>query len=211
MTSRNYQGAAAGAALIAALALAACGTSASPGAPASSTPGAAASAAATPTAFSTADTTFTTRMLGLEGQAAALAATVTGHTAAPELQQFAARMRAQAGDAKRMRELMGDWHQPMPAPYSPGASLPAGMMGTGMMHAADWAEISNEHGQSFNSHWLDAMISSYNAEIALCRQELGSGASPQARALARTMLAERQSELAKLQQWHQDGQMGMMG
>ena len=65
--------------------------------------------------------------------------------------------------------------------------------------------------QSFNSHWLDAMISSYNAEIALCRQELGSGASPQARALARTMLAERQSELAQLQQWHQDGQMGMMG
>jgi hypothetical protein len=76
-------------------------------------------------------------MLGLEGQATALAATVTGHTAVPELQQFAARMRAQAGDAKRMRELMGEWHRPVPAPYSPGASLPAGMMGTGMMHAAD--------------------------------------------------------------------------
>ena len=211
MTSRHYQAAAAGAAVIAALALAACGTSASPSAPGASTPSAAASAAATPTAFSTADITFTTRMLGLEGQATALAATVTGHTAAPEIQQFAARMRAQVGDAQRMRELMGDWQQPMPAPYSPGASLPAGMMGTGMMHAADWAEISHEHGQSFNGHWLDAMISSYNAEIALCRQELGSGASPQARALARTMLAERQSELPQLQQWHQDGQMGMMG
>src|SRR5207344_1730949 len=119
---------------------------------------------------------------------------------APELQQFAARMRAQAGDAKRMRELMGEWHQPVPAPYSPGASLPAGMMGTGMMHAADWAEISHEHGQSFSSRWLDAMISSYEAEIALCRQELGSGASPQARDLARTMLAERQSELVQLRQ-----------
>jgi uncharacterized protein (DUF305 family) len=103
-------------------------------------------------------------MLGLEGQATALAATVTGLTAAPELQQFAARMRAQAGDAKRMRELMGEWHQPVPAPYSPGASLPAGMMGTGMMHAADWAEISHEHGQSFSSRWLDAMISSYEAD-----------------------------------------------
>ena len=150
-------------------------------------------------------------MLGLEGQATALAATVTRLTAAPELQQFAARMRAQAGDAKRMRELMGEWHQPVPAPYSPGASLPAGMMGTGMMHAADWAEISHERGQSFSRRWLDVMISSYNAEIALCRQELGSGASPQARDLARTMLAERQSELVQLRQWHQDGQMGMMG
>jgi DNA-binding FadR family transcriptional regulator len=65
-------------------------------------------------------------MLGLEGQATALAATVTGLTAAPELQQFAARMRVQAGDAKRMRELMGEWHRPVPALYLPGASLPAG-------------------------------------------------------------------------------------
>ena len=58
---------------------------------------------------------------------------------------------------------MGDWHQPVPAPYSPGASLPAGMMGTGMMHAADWAEISHEPGQSFSRRWQDVMISSYEA------------------------------------------------
>ena len=211
MTSRHYRAAAAGGAVIAALTLAACGTSASTGAPASSAPSATAPAAATPTAFSTVDSAFTTRMLGLEGQSAALAAAVAGHAATPEIQQFAARMRAQAGNAQRMRELMGSWHQPVPAPYSPGASLPAAMMGAGMMNAADWAEISSEHGQSFSSHWLDAMISGYNAEVALCRQELGSGTSPQARALARSMLAERQSELAQLRQWHQDPQMGMMG
>ena len=209
MTSRHYAAAAAGAAVLAAVTLAACGSGASPGTPASSAPNVPASAAATTAAFSTADVTFTTSMLGLEEQAAAMAGTVTGHTSTPELQQFAAHMRAQAGDAQRMRELMGGWHQPMPAAYSPGASLPAGMMGTGMMNAADWAEISHDHGQSFNRHWLDAMISGYGAEAALCRQERGSGASPRARALARTMLAERQSELGQLQQWHQ--QMGMMG
>ena len=212
MSSRYYQAAVAGAAVIAAVTLAACGTSASPGTAASSTPSAAAPAAATPAAFNTADITFATSTLGLEGQAAALAATVTGHTTTPELQQFAAHMQAQAGDAQSMRQLMGDWHQPMPASHSPGASLPAGMMGTGMMGAADWAQISHEYGQAFTSHWLDAMISSYNAEVALCQQELGSGASPQARALAHTMLAERQSELTQLRQWQQDGQqMGMMG
>jgi uncharacterized protein (DUF305 family) len=150
-------------------------------------------------------------MLGLEGQSVALAAAVAGHAATPELQQFAARMRVQGSMAQRMRELMGSWHQSVPAPYSPGASLPAAMMGAGMMNAADWAEIGSEHGQSFSSHWLDTMISGYNAEVALCRQELGSGTSPQARALARSMLSERQSELAQLRQWHQDPQMGMMG
>ena len=212
MSSRYYQAAAAGAALIAAVALAACGTGASPGTPASSAPAASAPAAATTAAFNTADITFTTSTLGLEEQAAALAGTVTGHTATPELRRFAAGMRAQAGDTQHLRDLMGDWRQPVPAPYSPGASLPAAMMGTGMMNAAGWAEINHDHGQSFNSHWLDAMISSYNAEAALCQQELGSGASPQARALARTMLAQRQSGLAQLQQWQQDGpQMGMMG
>jgi len=150
-------------------------------------------------------------MLGLEGQSAALAAAVSGHTATPELQQFAARMRAQGGMAQRMRELMGSWHRSVPAPYSPGASLPAAMMGAGMMNAADWAEIGSEHGQPFSGHWLDAMISGYSAEVALCRQELGSGTSPQARALAASMLAERQSELAQLRQWHQGPQMGMTG
>ena len=129
MSSRYYQAAAAGAALIAAVTLAACSTGASPGTPASSTPGASAPAAATPAAYNTADITFTTSTLGLEEQAAALAGTVTGHTATPQLRQFAAGMRAQAGDAQRLRDMMADWHQPMPAPYSPGAALPAGMMG----------------------------------------------------------------------------------
>jgi len=212
MSSRYYRAAAAGAALIAAVALAACGTGASPGTPASSTPGTPAPAAATPAAFNTADITFTTSTLGLEEQAAALAGTVTGHTATPELQQFAAGLRAQAGDAQHLRDMMGEWPQPVPAPDSPGASPAAGMMGTGMMNAAGWAQITREYGQSFNSDWLNAMISGFNAEVALCQQELGSGASPQALALARTMLAQRQSGLAQLQQWQQDGpQMGMMG
>jgi uncharacterized protein (DUF305 family) len=212
MSSRYRQAATAGAALVAAITIAACGTSASPARPATSTAPVPAPAASSPAAYNTADITFTTSALGLEEQAAALAATVTAHTATPELRQFAARMHAQAGDAQDMRELMGDWHQPMPAPYSPGASLPAGMMGAGMMTADDWAEISHHYGQSFNSAWLSAMISGYNAEIALCQQELSSGLSPQARALARNMLAQRQSELAQLQQWQHDGQqMGMMG
>jgi len=210
--SSRFQQAAAGAALVAAITIAACGTGASPAAPATSTTTAPASATATPAAFNTADITFTTSTLGLEEQAAALAGTVTGHTATPELQQFAAGLRAQAGDAQHLRDMMGEWRQPMPAPYSPGASPPAGMMGAGIMNAVGWAQVTREYGQSFNSDWLNAMISGFNAEVALCQQELGSGASPQALALARTMLAQRQSGLAQLQQWQQDGpQMGMMG
>jgi uncharacterized protein (DUF305 family) len=212
MSFRYQQAAAASAALLAAITIAACGTSAAPAAPATSTATAPASAAGPLVAFNTADVTFTTSALGLEEQAAALAVTVTGHTATPELRQFAARVHAQAGDVQDMRALMGDWHRGLPAPYSPGASLPAGMMGAGMMSAGNWAEMSRQYGRSFDSAWLHAMISGYDAEVALCQQELSSGLSSQARALARTMLAQRQSELAQLQQWQHDGQqMGMTG
>ncbi len=211
MSFRYYRAAGAGAAVLAAVTLAACGGASSAGTSASSAPAATASAAAA-AAFNTADVTFTTSMLTLEGQAAALVGDVPAHTSTPELQQFAASMQAQAGDAQRMREMMAGWHQPALAPYSPGASLPAGMMGTGMMNAAEWTQISREHGQAFDSRWLDAMISGYNAEVAQCQHELAWGASPQARALAGTMLAERQSQLARLRQWQPSGQhMGMMG
>lgn len=211
MSFRYYRAAGAGAAVIAAVTLTACGTGTSAGTPASSAPAATAPATAA-AAFNTADVTFTTSVLTLEGQAAALAGAVPAHASTPELQQFATSIQAQAGDAQRMRAMMAGWQQPTPAPYSPGASLPAGMMGTGMMNGAEWTQISHEQGQAFDSRWLDAMISGYNAETALCQHELASGASPQARALAGAMLAERQSQLAQLRQWQSAGQhMGMMG
>jgi uncharacterized protein (DUF305 family) len=58
-----------------------------------------------------------------------------------------------------------------------------------MMDSHDWGEMAHQYGHEFNGHWLDAMIANHSAQIALCRAELRSGASPQARALARAMLA----------------------
>src|ERR1039457_2889902 len=49
------------------------------------------------------------------------------------------------------------------------------------------------------SYAVFCLKKNYNVEFALCRHELGPGASPRAGALARTMLAKRQSELAQLQ------------
>ena len=54
------------------------------------------------------------------------------------------------------------------------------------------------------------MIANHSAQIALCRAELRSGASPQARALARAMLAKRQAELTQLQRWHHGQQHNVM-
>jgi uncharacterized protein (DUF305 family) len=75
-------------------------------------------------------------------------------------------------------------------------------MGPGMMDAHDWAQMQHRYGHEFNGHWLDAMIHNRTGELALCRAELRSGASPQARRLAHAMLSERQAQLAQLQRWH---------
>jgi uncharacterized protein (DUF305 family) len=204
MKRQQLRLAAGGAAVIAAVAMAACGSSTSPAGTTTPSRPASAPAARTPAAaVNSADVAFTAGMLRLEGQSTAMAALVAGHTATAQLRQFAARLRQHDSDTRHMRDLMGDWHQPAPAPYAPGAALPGGM-GPGMMGVHDWDEMSHEHGQGFNDHWLDAMIASHAAEITLCRDELRSGASPQARALARAMLAQRQAELSQLRRWHHD-------
>ena len=196
-----------GAAVIAA-ALAACGSSASPAHTAPSTPPA---ASAAPAAFNAADVAFTTGMLRLDGQAEAMAGLVAGHTTSTQLRRFAADLRGHDSAIGHMRQMMGQWHQPVPAPYSPGAT-PVPGMGPGMMDSHDWGEMAHQYGHEFNGHWLDAMIANHSAQIALCRAELRSGASPQARALARAMLAQRQAELTQLQRWHHGQQHnGMHG
>jgi hypothetical protein len=78
-----------------------------------------------------------------------------------------------------MSGMMQRWHQALPSPYQPGTG-----MGPGMMSGHDWAGMHR------------------SAELALCRDELRAGASPQARHLAQAMLTERQAQLAQLQRWH---------
>lgn len=186
-----------GTAVIAAV-LAACGSSAGPAHTATSMPPA---ASTTPAAFNAADVTFTTGMLRLDDQAEAMVALVPGHTTSTQLRQLAARLRGHDSAIEHMRQMMGQWHQPLPAPYTPGAT-PVPGMGPGMMDSNDWGEMAHQYGHDFNSHWLDAMIANHSAQIALCRAELRSGASPQVRALARAMLAQRRAELTQLQRWH---------
>ena len=185
-------------------ALAACSSGGTPAGPAPSTPQVTASAPVKTTpaaAFNATDVAFTQGMLRLDSQSAAMAAMVAGHTTTPQLQQLASHLRDHGTDTARMREWLGDWHQNTPAPYTPGASLPAGT-GPGMMDSHDWGDMTRERGRAFDADWTQAMIRHHDAEITLCRAELRSGVNPQARALARTALAERQAELTQLRHWH---------
>jgi uncharacterized protein (DUF305 family) len=154
-------------------------------------------------AFGAADVAFATGMLRLESQAQAMAGLAAGRATSPGLRQFAGSLRRHGSQSRQMAALMSQWHQPTPAPFAPGALPPAGM-GNGMMGAHSWREMMREHGSEFSDHWLDLMIANRGAEIALCRRELQSGRSPQARNLARIMLSQRQAELTQMRRMHHD-------
>jgi uncharacterized protein (DUF305 family) len=182
------------AAVIAAAALAAC-SSASTGMPAApATPAAAAAHNAT-------DVSFTSGIIRLEDQARAVSGLVATHTGSTQLLGYATRLAADVSDFHRMSGMMARWHQVMPSPYRPGAAMMGGT-GPGMMSGHDWSGMQHRYGHEFIDHWVDAMMANRSAELALCRHELRAGASPQARHLAQTMLAERQAQLAQLQHWH---------
>jgi Domain of unknown function (DUF305) len=87
------------------------------------------------------------------------------------------------------------WHQALPTPYQPGPP-----MGPGMMSRHDWADMQHRCGHAFNDHWLDALMANRSAELALCRDELRTRASTQAKHLAQAMLTDRQAQLT--QRWH---------
>lgn len=148
-----------------------------------------------------ADVTFTAGMLRLENQTTALAALAPTHSTTARVHQLAAGLDAHAAEFQQMRGMMGQWGHAAPVPYTPGAVPPAGT-GPGMMSTRDWDEIGHMRGADFNDHFAEAMIANRTAEIALCRTELSHGASPQARALAHSMLTERQADLTQFRAWH---------
>jgi uncharacterized protein (DUF305 family) len=199
MTSLTTRLAAGGAAVLAAAALAACsststGSSATPTAPAAAPPSAAA-------AYNATDVAFTGGIIRLEGQARALSGLVAAHTGSTQLRSYASQLGDDITDSQHMSGMMQRWHQALPSPYQPGAGMVPGT-GPGMMSGHDWADMQHWYGQEFNGHWLDAMMANRLAELALCRDELRAGASPQARHMAQAMLTERQAQLTQLQRWH---------
>lgn len=199
MTSLTLRVAAGAAAVLTAAALTGCG-SASTGSPAASPATHPAASPSAASAFNATDLAFTSGILRLEGQAQALGNLAAGQTSSTQLRRYAAQLGG-GTYTQHMSDMMHQWHQATPPPYQPGANLPSGM-GPGMMTSRDWADMHHHYGQDFNDHWLGVMMSNRTAELTLCRDELRTGASPQAKSLARSMLAERQAQLAQLQQWH---------
>jgi uncharacterized protein (DUF305 family) len=194
MTPLMVRLAAGAAAALTAAALAACGSASTPSPAPPATP---AAAPTTVAAYNPADVAFIGGMIRLESQARALSGLAAAHTTSTQLGSYATQLGADIADSQHLSGMMQRWHLALPSPYQPGTP-----MGPGMMSRHDWAGLHHQYGHEFNNHWLDAMMANRAAELALCRAELRTGASAQARHLAQAMLTDRGAQVTQLQRWH---------
>ncbi len=177
------------AALVAAFALAGCG---------STKPGDTA-------AFNDADVAFVTGMIGHHQQAVVMSDWAAKRAADPKVQALAKRITAAQGpEIETMTAWLKAWDQPVPDAYDPdaehgGHSMEGMDMGSeGMMSADDMTTLEQTKGAAFDREFLRQMIEHHEGAVTMSEDEQKSGESPKAKALARAIIAAQTAEIAEM-------------
>ena len=189
------------AAIIASVALAACGSStgSSTGSPSAST--ATASAAGSEpaaTGFNDADVAFAQSMIEHHQQAMDMADRALDPTAAasPEVKDLAQRIKDAQGPEISM---MGGWLERWQAPMTMDSSAGHSMHGaSGMMSAGDMDQLMQLTGPAFDQAWLEGMIEHHRGAITMAEQIRDDGESPDVATLADQVIATQQSEVDEM-------------
>ncbi|MEV0339772.1 DUF305 domain-containing protein [Nocardia sp. NPDC050713] len=159
----------------------------------SSTTAAATSAARTD--FDNADVTFLQMMYPHHAQAVEMAKLVPGHTENPQLRALAAEIeKAQAPEMEQISALLQSFGKP--APTAGGGHEGHGM--PGMMSAEQMTALQAASGPAFDEMWLEMMIEHHAGAIDMAKTELADGVNPDAQALARTVIAAQEAEIATM-------------
>ncbi|MFI5894888.1 DUF305 domain-containing protein [Actinoplanes sp. NPDC051513] len=201
----------AGAAVIAALVLSACGgndSSSSSGSGmghgsgmATSTPAASASAGAV---FNDADVMFAQMMIAHHRQAIEMASLADTRAASSAVKALAAKIKqAQQPEIDTMNEWLTAWGKPAPMPSMSGGGMDMGDMGhgpmPGAMSDADMNKLAAAKGAAFDKQFLTMMISHHEGAITMAKLETAQGSNPDAKALAEKIITDQQAEITEMQ------------
>jgi uncharacterized protein (DUF305 family) len=131
-------------------------------------------------------------------QAIDMAELVDGRTRRPELAKLAATITASRGtEIRTMQEFLRRWSRPAPAaPAADHQSQVPGLLDQGQL---DW--LQTLAGVQFDLGFVTMMRTHHEGAVELAQAELGAGASPPVKALARKMLATQQAEIRQLHGW----------
>ncbi|MCW2638504.1 MAG: hypothetical protein JWP76_810 [Dactylosporangium sp.] len=191
----------AGAAVIAAVTLAACGShdnghNSGSGMPVMNHSSASSQPSAT---FNSADVMFAQMMIPHHQQAVEMATLAETRAADPQVKTLAAQIKAaQAPEIATMTKWLTAWGQPtaMPSGHDMGG-MSHGM--PGIMSDADMAKLKAATGTEFDKQFLQMMIEHHKGAIQMARDEQANGANPDAKALAARIIQTQQAEIDTMQ------------
>ncbi len=189
----------AGAAGIAALAVAAgCGNGGHGSAPSTGHGSGATASSAAPgsgAAFNDADVTFAQNMIPHHKQAVQMADLAASRAADPEIKQLAVQIKAaQDPEIKTLTGWLTGWGKPVEPPQGHGGhAMP------GMMSDAEMGKLTAAKGKDFDRMFAQMMIAHHNGAIQMAKDEQANGAHPEAEALAATIERTQADEVGKLE------------
>ncbi len=167
-------------AVVAALALTACGSGSSSGNGGSD--------------FNKADVTFAQSMIPHHEQAVAMAKMAKAHASSPEVKKLADKIEgAQGPEISTMKGWLKDW----------GKSKSSGSMGgmsgmPGMMSDSDMKGLDEATGATFDKMFLTMMVAHHTGAIEMAKTEQSKGKNADAKALAKNIEKAQTTEMAQM-------------
>lgn len=194
----------AGAATVAVVGLAACGSadgghdSAGTGHGATTAPSSAADSAPAGAAFNDADVTFAQMMIVHHQQAVEMAALADSRAGDAEVKTLAGKIKAAQGpEIATMTGWLGTWGKPTAAPGG-GAHGSGHESMPGMMSDADMTRLKAAAGVAFDRQFCTMMIAHHQGAVTMATEQIAKGSSAEAKALAQKIVADQQAEIATM-------------
>jgi uncharacterized protein (DUF305 family) len=150
-------------------------------------------------AQSQADVTFATGMIPHHAQAVEMADMAPKQAVDPKVKALAAKIKhAQGPEIARMSGWLASAGAPVPG--TAGGHDMSGMGGKedGMMSPDQMTNLVKATGSPFDRMWLQAMTQHHDGAVALAKDELALGISPDAKKLAQSIIDSQSAEMAEM-------------
>jgi uncharacterized protein (DUF305 family) len=183
--------------------LAGCASSTSP--TSSAPPASTSSTAPVAQAHNRADITFATEMIPHHAQAVSMSALAARQASSPRVKDLAARIEAaQQPEIDQMSGWLRAWGAPVPDTDTPGMGGMSGMdhgsgAMPGMMSQQQMDQLSQAHGATFDTMFLQMMIGHHQGAVTMSQTELADGENPDAKTLAQNISTAQQREITEMQ------------
>jgi uncharacterized protein (DUF305 family) len=156
--------------------------------------------------YNAADVDFAGDMIQHHAQALEMVDATLGRDLDTEVAELTEEIRAaQAPEIETMADWLVDWDQPVPATsrdhanaHGDGGDIDMDM--PGMMSADDMAALENVSDAEFQDTWLTMMVEHHEGAVEMAEEQLESGESAEAVALAEEIVRAQEREIAEMQE-----------